>query len=204
MSNNIYNITYRVPLDWNTYKISDMPVQFLRTFKKEYNEIFTNQFYNYDRLLNTDGVYQSTEFVRKDPITYIKLKDSDNWLYENVKGVVGGKGMVSELFFDKIRMGDYDYLQPLVLWIDYVREGEIVLSKLLGYNAERMTKTVYDGYNNVVYIKYEQQGDKIKFSWVNNINQATKFLYDRFNWDDYGWIKLESRDRQDQLLSRRR
>lgn len=200
MSNNIYN---RDPLGPNSYYVSELPVQFLRTFKKEYNEVFTNKYYNYERLLNTDGVYQLTEFVRKDTVTLIKLKDKDVWLYEDVKGMIGGPGMIIRLYFDKITMGQYDYNQPLVLSIDYLREGEFVLYKLLGYNAERMTKTVYDGYNNVVYIKYEQQGNKISFSWVDNLEQATKFFYDRFNWVDYGWIKLESKQKQNELLSRK-
>lgn len=207
MSNNIYNITYRVSLDPNTYIIRDMPVQFLRSFEKEYNEIFTNQYYSYDRLLNTDGAYQLTEFVRKDPVTYIKMKDKDLWLYEDLNGIVdgdGGAGIVTKLYFDKIQMGYFAKRQPLNLMIDYTREGEIVLYKLLGYNAERMYKTIYDGFTNVVYIKYEQDGEKLNFTWVKNVNQATKFLYDRFAWDDFGWIKLESRKRQDELLSRRR
>ena len=101
-------------------------------------------------------------------------------------------------------MGDFDYRQPLVLWIEYVREGECFLYKLLGYNQESISKTIYDGFSNVVYIKYEQNGDKVKLSWVNNIEQATKFLYDRFNWDDYGWIKLHTQERQNELRSRRR
>ena len=65
MSNNVYNVYHRVPLDPNTYNITDLPIQFLRTYKKEYNEIFTNQSYNYKPLLNTDGMYQLTEFVKK-------------------------------------------------------------------------------------------------------------------------------------------
>jgi len=207
MSSNVYNVYYRVPFDANTYYISDMPVQFLRSHEKEYNEVFSNQYYNFDRLLNTDGAYQLTEFTRKDPNTYVKLKDKDMWLYEDMKGVIdgsGGAGIVTKLYFDKITMGDYNYNQPLVLFIDYIREGEIVLYKLLGYNAERMYRTIYDGYSNVVYIKYEQHGDKIKFSWVNDIQLATKFLYDKFTWSDYSWFKLESRKRQNELLSRRR
>ena len=130
MSSNTYNIIVPVPNDPNSYHINDLNIEFLKGYKKEYNEIFTNQHYAYSPLLNTHGVYPVVEFSYKDPFGYIKKKDSNLWLHE----------IDGNLLFDEIKPGLFSERQPLVVWFQYTREREFIVYKHLGYNVEALVK----------------------------------------------------------------
>lgn len=191
MSDNIHNLMVSVPMDPNTVHIPDLKIEFLKDFNKEYNEIFINKTYSFAPLLNTNGVYPKVEFERKDPFGYIKLKNSNLWLHDEN----------NRLFFDYIREGDFTYRQPLVLWFQYVRERECILFKYLGYNVESTIKKKYDKLTNIAYLNYKEINGKTYVKWVDNINDATKFSYDKIKWNELGWIKLYDKPKQNKLLS---
>lgn len=190
MSDNIHNIIVPVPPDPNTIHIPSAQVEFLKNFTKEYNEIFINKTYSFSPLLNTNGVYPKVEFPRKDHFGYMKLKDSELWLHDEN----------NRLFFDYIRKGDFTKRQPLPLWFEYVRERECIAFKFLGHNVESTIKKKYDKFMNMAYLNYKEINGKIFLKWVENRNDATKFVYDKIKWNEFGWIKLYDKDIQHKLL----
>lgn len=192
MSDNIYNNIVPVPFDKNTYIVKDLKIEFMIGYKKEYNEFLTNRIYSYEPLLNTDGAYPIVEFERKYPNGYIKLKNRDLWLYEKD----------NKVYFDFIKCGDFTDKQPMVIWFEYVREREVIIYKYLGYNVESVMKKTYDKLTNLAYMNYKQVDDKIYINWVDDINNATKFSYDKIKWNEISWIKLHDKETQNKLLSR--
>lgn len=194
MSDNIYNIIVPVPLDENRYKVDDLIIEFMNDFKKEYNEIMINRSYSFQPLLNTDGVYQKADFLRKAPFGYIKLKSDDLWLYEN--------HVTRKLVFTPVQCGLYAEKQPFVFWFEYPREGEFIVYRYLGYNLESIIKKTYDRVNNLQYLNYKQEGNNAYVRWVNDINSATKFYYDKIKWNEFSWIKLHDKAKRRKLLSR--
>ena len=191
MSNNIHNVIVPVPFDKNTYAIKDLNIEFMIGFKKDYNEFLTNKLYNYQPLVDTDGAYPKVEFERKYPMGYIKLKNRDLWLHEKDNNV----------FFDVIKCDVFTEKQPMVIWFEYVREREVIAYKYLGHGIESIIKKTYDKLTNISYLNYKQVGDQIYINWVNNINDATKFSYDKIKWNEFSWIKLHGKDTQKQLLA---
>jgi len=195
MSNNIFNIEIPVPIDPNSYRIDDLKIEFMTSFKKEYNEIMLNRTYQFQPLQNTDGVYQKAEFQRKPPFTYLKIKNKELWLHQDHKNS-------NLFFFDKIRCDDFTYKQPFVVWLQYTREGEFIVYRLLGYGLDSVIKRVHDKLTNIEYLNYNQNNDKINIKWVDDVNLATKFYYKKVKWNEFSWIKLYSKEQQNQLLSR--
>ena len=195
MSNNIFNIEIPVPIDPNSYRIEDLKIEFMTSFKKEYNEIMLNRMYQYQPLQNTDGIYQKAEFQRKPPFSYLKIKNKELWLHPDPKNS-------NLFFFDKIRYAYFTYRQPFVVWLQYTREGEFIIYRLLGYGLDSVIKRVHDKLTNIEYLNYNQDNDKINIKWVNDVNLATKFYYKKVKWNEFSWIKLYSKEKQTQLLSR--
>ena len=194
MSDNTYNIIFPVPLDENSYKIDDLIIEFMSDFKKEYNETMTNRSYSFQPLLNTDGVYQKADFLRKTPFGYVKLKNQDLWLYENP--------VTRKLVFTPVQCGLYTKKQPYVFWFEYTREGEFIVYRYLGYNLESIIKKTYDRVNNLQYLNYKQEGNNAYVKWVNDVNLATKFYYDKIKWNEFSWIKLHDKAERNKILSR--
>ena len=192
MSDNVHNINVPVPQDPNTYNIEDLKIEFLKTYKIEYNEFLLNRLYSYAPLADTDGSYQKTEFMRKDPLTFVKLKGKDVWLHE----------INNKLFFDKIKSDLYTTKDPLVLWIEYPRENECYLYTLRGYGQEHIIKKTYDKLTNIAYLNYKQVGDQIYMNWVDDVNSASKFHFRKIHWGEISWIKLHDKKIQRKLLGR--
>lgn len=195
MSSNVFNIEVPVPMDPNSYRIDDLKIEFMTSFKKEYNEIMLNRVYQYQPLLNTDGVYRRAEFPRKPPLAYIKIKNKELWLHQDAKNS-------NKFFFDMIRCDYFTNRQPFVIWIQYPREGEFIVYRLLGYGLDNVINRVHDKLTNMEYLNYKQENDTINIKWVDDVNLATKFYYKQVKWNEMGWIKLHSKEQQYKLLSR--
>ena len=180
MSDNNFNTIVSVPPDPNTYFIDDLKIEFKKTYKKEYNEINSNRLYKFMPLYNTNNIYLPVEFSRKDTVGYIKLKDKELWFQDDGKNI----------YFDVIRFGDYNYKQPKIIWFQYTREQELIVFKFLGSGVESILKKEYNGLTNMSYLNYSQDKDKVYMKWVDDVNDATKFIYDKIKWDQMSWIKL--------------
>jgi len=189
MSTNIFNTIVPVPPDPNTYFIDDLHIEFKKTYKKDYNEYSPNKLYSFMPLLNTNNIYLPVEFNRKNSVGYIKLKDRDLWLQDDDK----------KIYFDIIRFQDFDYKQPKIIWFQYTREQELIIYKLLGYHIESTLKKDFDKLTNIAYLNYKQDNNKIYIKWVDDVNDATKFIYDKIKWSQMSWIKLYDKKTQNKL-----
>ena len=213
MSDNVHNDMIDDPIIDNikTFAIRDLKIEFVKHFLKvERNEFLTNRIYNYYPILDTDNTYPDVEFTKKDPIGYIKLKGKELWLHDENN---------NKVFFDHVRTKDFYYRQPLVVWFEYIRERMVIVYRLTGYNVEKIMKKIYDPctnskylpgnpvcvqgtkLTNVSYLKYKEIGGQIYIEWVDDPNQATKFVYDAVKWNEFGWIKLEDKQAQRKKLS---
>jgi len=162
-----------------TYNVNSIGIEFLKDYKIEPNKFQT---YGPYPIYENIGTYPIVEFRRKDPLGYIKLRNTKLWLHGDVN-----KG---NTYFDVIRMGSYNWRQPLVCWFNYLTESSFVVYVLLGYGQDSITQRMCDRYSNSMYLIYSPQGPNI-ISWSNDMNQATVFVFDPIPWSDFSWIKLQ-------------
>jgi hypothetical protein len=179
MSDNVFNIYYAIN-DKDIHNIKNIRIEFVKNFVVENNEMPANKVYNYSPLPNTTNAYLPVEFWRKDMLGYMKIRNKNIWLYEKH----------GSLYFDRLSEGSFYYQQPLVLWFDYIRDSKFVAYKYVGSNLDALMKHTYNRVNNVQYIKYQEADGDIFVSWVSDINQATKFIVNRLDWSEQGWMKL--------------
>lgn len=181
MSTNIYNIMSPPLMDPNRYKISDLKIEFKKSFLKSYNDIPNTQSYIlYNLVPNTNDIYLPTEISRYDSTTYIKLKDKDLWLHTDSN---------NNFFFDVIREEDFYYRQPLVVWFKYNKADEMVMYKYFGKGLSKINDMVNEGISNIMYINYKQINNDIYMNWVYDINLATKIITERVQPSESMWTK---------------
>ena len=179
MSTNIYNIMSPVLVDTNRYKISDLKIEFKKSFLKSYNSIENTQSYiEYNLIPNTNDIYLPTEISKYDSVSYIKLKGKDLWLHTDSN---------NNFFFDKIRKEDFYYRQPLVVWFNYNKGDEMVMYKNFGKGLSKINETKNEGISNIMYINYKQINNDIYMDWVYNINDATKIITEKITPAEYVW-----------------
>jgi hypothetical protein len=165
-----------------SYNIQTIEVEFVKDYKKECNQFFLNQVYNFYPLYADTNIYLPNQFDKNETVGYMKLKNKDLFLYENPK--------TKQLYFDKIRMGDYTYQQPLVLWFGYINENTFVIYKHLGYSLDSVAIHIYNHVSNAVYLNYVEDNGTIRLKWVPNTKLATKFTFSVPIWSEFSWIKL--------------
>lgn len=179
MSTNTYNIMSPVIVDPNRYKLSDLKIEFKKDFKKSYNILQnTGSYTDYTLIPNTNNIYLPTEIEKNDPVSYIKLKDKDLWLHMDDS---------NNFFFDKIRMGDYYYRKPLIVWFNYNKGDEMVMYKYFGKGLPHINETKNEGISNIMYINYKQVNNDIYMKWVYNINDATKIITEKVQPSECMW-----------------
>ena len=113
--------------------------------------------------------FLNVNFNKKDAVGYIKIKNADIWLHENIHGY----------YFDKIRCGLFEKRQPDVVWIDYLTEGHFIVFK----------PSIF-GYKNKIYLNYSEKNERIRITWSNNMNDATIFSFNYYNEKD--WTEILS------------
>jgi len=168
-----------VLVDTNRYKISDLKIEFKKSFLKSYNSIENTQSYiEYNLIPNTNDIYLPTEISKYDSVSYIKLKGKDLWLHTDSN---------NNFFFDKIRKEDFYYRQPLVVWFNYNKGDEMVMYKNFGKGLSKINETKNEGISNIMYINYKQINNDIYMDWVYNINDATKIITEKITPAEYVW-----------------
>jgi len=156
-------------------ELKNIKIEFKKNYIKE--QIFTDNNINLEinkcnklpsqNLFFSKFGYLNSNFHRKDSVGYLKIKNQENWLHENVDG----------FFFDKIRNGLFEKRQPAVIWFDYITEKNFVIYK----------HSVF-GSRNKIYLNYSEKNNRIKITWSDNISDATVFSFDYYNEKD--WIEL--------------
>lgn len=170
----------------NVYEIRNLNVEFVKDFKKEENEVMLNKFYPYYPLKyqecykfkNTNipcGIYPKTEFNRRDPMTYMKLKGGshDRWLF-NDNG---------DMVFKIIKRCDFYCEQPMVLFLDYLSDNSFIILQYQGFGKPGVK---YMNYREVIQ---DDGRKKIEISWVNSRNSSTIFVFDKVKWRELQWIQ---------------
>jgi len=157
----------------NVYDVENTQLEFLKDYKKEYNDIMTNLSYDYFPFKYKEcykfrgsnepcGIYPITEFIRRDPLTYLKLKDSNKWYFND-------------------RIGFYPIFpgqQPSPLLLEYLSDKSFMIVKYMGFQSDI-----------IEYMYYQQVGNTIKIKWVHNRNMGTIFTFNAINWREFQWIQ---------------
>lgn len=163
------------------YNVKDIQIEFYKGFKKECDDIQINLWYNFQPIVK--GCFlPETFFIRKDSLTYIKLKGKDLWLHkENNK-----------LVFDVIQEKEFlSYRQPAFFWIDYASEGSFYLYQFKGHGLDALTEHVYNKESNKRYLHYdENKNKKITVYLSSDKDDATLFEYEPVNWNQFSWNGL--------------
>lgn len=180
MSTNVYNVMSPILIDLNRYKLSDLKIEFKKSFIKSNNDVRQNQYYNYGIIPGTNNIYIPAEFNKNDSNSYIKLKDHDLWLHTDDK---------NNFFFDIIRQEDYYYRQPLVIWFLNNKNDEVVMYKYFGNGIAKINEIKNEGISNIMYINYKQNDNGVIMNWTNNINDGTKIIVEKIQWSEYNWTK---------------
>jgi len=178
MSTNVYNVMSPILVDPNRYNLSDLKIEFKKSFIKSYNDIRPNKYYNYGVVPETNNIYLPAEFNKNDSTSYIKLKDKDLWLHVDDD---------NNFFFDIIRMEDFYYRQPLVIWFLHNKDDEIVMYKYFGKGIAKINEVTNSGISNMMYINYKQNDNGIMMNWTNDINNGTKIIVEKVQWSQYNW-----------------
>jgi len=156
--------------------VNNLNISFVKSFTK-HNFIFPeNSFKDFTPFYTNHNCknYDITNFNKKDPLTYLKFKCHNLWLYENYDGSLG---------FDFLRRnynGFSDYIQPLVLFIHYINESNFIL-----YTHRNF------GNPNLLYLVYYEItiNDYIHFiiNWSSDYTHATVFNFKSNinDWNQY-------------------
>ena len=178
MSTNIFNVMSPILIDTNRYVMSDLKIEFKKTFIKSETVMQPNQLYNFQAIPNTDNINLPVEISKYDSNSYIKLKNQDLWLHMDTN---------NNLFFDIIRQEDFYYRQPLSIWFYYNKDDEMVMQKYFGKGLAQINEVINGGFSNTRYIIYKQVGNDIYMSWTNDVMKATKIIIERIESSDYAW-----------------
>ena len=140
--------------------IHDLAIEFNRGYKKEYFKIPQNVSAGYSAWDRNQerGAYPPVKFHKKDPITLIRLRDTDLWLYERD----------NKFMFQPVQWIKYGFAteQPLALWIEYPKERHFILYKTEGFGITKKFFLVYAEHDGDVYLK-----------WTRDISRATLFRH---------------------------
>ena len=171
---------------FNIFNVNNLHISFKKHYILEYNEFRINSFYDYSPIYNNkkiidDGTFLNTEFNRRDRLTYIKLKDK--WLYK----------MNKKLYFSKINCRLFSRHQPLVFWIEYLKDNQFILSVFEGRGLDNITQNNVVRIDNNQFLIYNFINNKIEIKFVDDINYATRFVFSKPLWNEFSWIKLKEK-----------
>lgn len=109
-----------------------------------------------------------TEFHKKDPLTYIKHKDKDLWLYD-----IEGKLKWAPLHCDK---KGFTFKQPQPFWVEYLKEPTFFLYKIIGFGKTKKK-----------YLSYKETDKGFQLVWKDYIYDARIFSFEP-GWNQ-GYLK---------------
>jgi hypothetical protein len=163
--------------------IGKLGIVFYRDFEVEYFDTPKNAYISFAPfdLKQKYGTYPKTSFRKKDPMTFIVHKDSVD---KNLKRIKEGIELflhedkeTSNFVFRKVRckINGFDHKQPLLLWVEYLREPTFILYKIKGFGTTKKS-----------YFVYKEFDDRIFMQWTDKIRNATVFSHDtNVDWREY-------------------
>lgn len=164
-----HEILYKPQNKYQDYKfVEDYKIKKSEHYKKSVDGIEHNKKNGYMPL----DYYNLNTYVidpyRNDPLCYIMYPTNiDNlWLYNTNNGLVFTP-------LQRNYTGFTTYIPPTVFFVAYLEIPYFILYISLGI-----------GKQNVKYLKYKEDGGKIKMSFVDTAKESTKFKYDDVLWTD--------------------
>lgn len=176
MSTNVFNITSPIIVDLNRYVLSDMNIEFRKDFLKSNTTVRPNMYYNYGIIPSTNGINIPVEFNKDDSTAYVKIKNTDLWLHMDDN---------NNFYFDTIRDELFYYRQPLLIWFLHNKNDEVCMYRYFGKGLWKVNETTNEGISNTKYIYYKQNGNQIMMKWVADVNDATKIIVQKIEWQEY-------------------
>lgn len=159
--------------------IIDAEFELFRDYNKEYLRFVTNKYSSvglFDKSLE-NGRYPPVIYRHKDNLGYIKIKNKnkskDLWLYD-----LNGRPAFRELFCSN---GDFVVHQPVVCWIEYLRDNTFIIFRPLGNLAtseRRYLKYIIDNANNSKPLEN-------RLKWMKDAEDASVFSFDKIMWQEY-------------------
>jgi hypothetical protein len=149
--------------------IEDTNIDLVRDVHKEYVKLPISKYLDHapitygPKIEDDGGKYLHISLRKKDNLCYIKVKGLDLWLY-NIKG----KPIFLPLH---IKNDQFTFNQPVVCWIEYLREPTFIIYRSLGY-----------GVGKSEYLIHKKVGKKMILSWTPILVDATIFFYDKIRW----------------------
>jgi hypothetical protein len=136
-----------------------------------------NAIYNFYPDYDQYDIYQKVNFIKKDPLGYIKVKDADVWLYEKRDD----DGTSGKLYFNTLQKGLFSDTPPLVCWFSYAYQNVFFVYRPISY-----------GFDGVLFMIYEVIDGRIHIKWTKNQDEVTYFKFDLIPLIDYNYVQPES------------
>lgn len=160
---------YFGPRKLHMYKLDKAPFLLMRDIKPERFSLPPNSPFPFHPFVDLGSLnYRTISPAKKDPVTYVKLKDENLWLYENKDGTLRFNHL------ERFYTGFVPYKNPQVFWLNYIYEQTFIMYKPTG-NTVASTKYVY----------YNDDNGTIVFKWVDNAYEATFFYFGEMEWEEF-------------------
>lgn len=140
------------------YNLDNISIDFVKNYRTEQINMPTNELYNYSIFDQAylQGKYLQADFNRKDQICYIRIKNSNLWLYKT------SSNKTIPLYLHKHK-NYFDVDQPLVCWIKY---DDYPIFAIYVYLTDQLFPS---------YLVYDETN--ITFNWTYDIGKSTMFQF---------------------------
>lgn len=151
--------------------INKISVLFVKDYKKNTFYISDTSYLNYSPVAKpTKLIYRILQPHRSEPLTYIKHKTKELFLYEDH---ITKKLVFRPLILEKDTVYKLNYIQPLVLYVGY-----------LEYPTFLLYRNRHFAQKDIDYIIYSEIDNKIKISWTKDPKKATVFKFRYVKWKE--------------------
>lgn len=145
--------------------INNLKILFVKDYNKEKFDD-TNNYLSYYPIKDDHEKYPLTNFIKKDPVSHIKVRNKSLWLYDNN----------DKLIFEKLQGHSNNftrYVAPLVVFLKYIGPNLFFVYKHIGFGIQEVCYLIYHEFNKKIYAK-----------WTVDPLKASIFKYNDIKWSD--------------------
>ena len=149
--------------------INESSIELIKKLEKEYMPLPPSVYFNFAPIKQglDKGRFLKTELRRKDTHGYIKHKYRNLWLYG------------SKFYNLQCNKYGFDWLQPTVCWIGYLREPTFFIWRPIDI---KITDRLYLNYKEIVPNNDITKDKEIIITWTPHVHEATIFSWDIITW----------------------